>query len=116
MEVGKQRKEGVGMNGYRLGNNGGVGREVVVEKKRMKGRIGRKEMRQKKGWWRTSKGRISRKEGRKSKRDKKKNRGMMGRRDRNEWNGRKELRGRKGMTDWGGGEMKDRMEKRDRKE
>ena len=44
MEVGKQGKEGVGMNGYRLGNNGGVGREGVVEKKGMKGRSGRKEM------------------------------------------------------------------------
>ena len=58
MEVRKQGKEVVGRNGYRLGNNGGVGREGVVEKKGMKGRSGRKEMRQRKGRWRTSKGGI----------------------------------------------------------
>ena len=47
------------MNGYRVRlNNGGVGREVVVGKKGMKGRSGRKEMRQRKGRWRTSKGGI----------------------------------------------------------
>ena len=47
-ERGKQGKQGVGMNGYKIGlNNGGVGiREVVVAKKGMKGRSGRKEMRQ----------------------------------------------------------------------
>ena len=51
MEGGKQGKEGVRMNGYRVGKNGGVyiGRERVVEKKGMKGRSGRKEMRQRKG-------------------------------------------------------------------
>ena len=58
-EGGKQEKEGVGMNGYRVGlNNGGLGREVVVGKKGMKGRSGRKEMSQRKGRWRTSKGGI----------------------------------------------------------
>ena len=42
IEGGKQEKEGVGMNGYRVGKNGGVGREGVVGKKGMKGRRGRK--------------------------------------------------------------------------
>ena len=58
MEGGKQGKEGVGMNRYRLGKNGGVGREGVVRKKRMKGRSGKKDMRQRKGRWQTSKGGI----------------------------------------------------------
>ena len=58
IEGGKQGKEGVRMNGYRVENNGGVGREVVVGKERMKGRSGKKEMRQRKGRWRTSKGGI----------------------------------------------------------
>ena len=44
MEGGKQGKEGVGMNGYRVGKNGGVGRERVVGKKGMKESNGRKEM------------------------------------------------------------------------
>ena len=59
IEGGKQGKEGVGINGYRVRlNTGGVGREVVVGKKGMKGRSGRKEMKQRKGRWRTSKGGI----------------------------------------------------------
>ena len=58
MEEGKQGKEGVGMNGYRVGKNGGVGRGGVVGKKGIKGRSGRKEMRQRNGRWRTSKGGI----------------------------------------------------------
>ena len=33
MEGGKQGEEGVEMNGYRVGKNGGVGREGVVGKK-----------------------------------------------------------------------------------
>ena len=52
MEGGKQGEEGVEMNGYRVGKNGGVGREGVVGKK---GRSVREEMRQRKGRWRTSK-------------------------------------------------------------
>ena len=43
MEGGKQGKEGVRMNGYRVGKNGRVGREGVVGKKRMKGKSGRKK-------------------------------------------------------------------------
>ena len=58
MEGGKQGKEWVGMNGYRVGKNGEVGREGVVGKREMKGRSGRKEMRQRKRRWRTSKGGI----------------------------------------------------------
>ena len=58
MEGGKQGKEGVGINGYRIGKNGGVGREGVVGKKGMRGISGRKEMRQRKGRWRTSKGGV----------------------------------------------------------
>ena len=46
IEEGKQEKEGVGMNRYRVGKNGGVLREGVVGKKGMKGRSGRKELRQ----------------------------------------------------------------------
>ena len=33
VEGGKQEKEGVGMNRYRVGKNGGVGREGVVGKR-----------------------------------------------------------------------------------
>ena len=58
MEEGKQGKEGVGMNGYRVGTNGGVGRGEVVGKKGIKGRSGKKEMRQRNGRCRTSKGGI----------------------------------------------------------
>ena len=86
MEEGKQGKEGVGMNGYRVGKNGGVGRERVVGKKEIKGRSGRKEMR----YRRTECGEqvkegYEKKKGRKRRRDRKEKRGMMGKSDRNEW-------------------------------